>query len=172
MEETKSQMTAEPREVDAVVKRAWQVIYNGMSGCITAAVEQILEKYNNMIAKFPEADLLPVDADMVFESFNKTKDSAAALDGWNPKELSLLSHQTCAYIAVVFNQIEAGAPWPRSSTHALIATGRLPLPHRSTVHGRRCGFDASSLGSEREPSRRCTLESRKRGRSTLGWRSS
>ena len=39
---TKGQMTAEPREVDAVVKRAWQVIYKGMSGCFIAAVEQFL----------------------------------------------------------------------------------------------------------------------------------
>ena len=71
-------MTAEPREVDAVVKRAWQVIYNGMSGCIIAAVEKFLEKYNNMIAKFPETEVMPIDADMVYASLSKTKESAAA----------------------------------------------------------------------------------------------
>ena len=33
----------------------------------------------------------------------------------------MMSLQTCAFIAVMYNQIEDGAPWPTSSAHALIA---------------------------------------------------
>ena len=58
-----------------------------MSGCTDTAVDEHLEKYNRCIAKFPEAELQPIDADMVFDSFSETKESAAALDGWSPKEL-------------------------------------------------------------------------------------
>ena len=60
-------------------------------------------------------------AKMVYDSFRWTKESAAALDGWSPKELSLLSLQACGHVADMLNQIEAGSPWPRSATHALIA---------------------------------------------------
>ena len=57
---------------------------------------------------------------MVYDSFGKTDESAGSLDGWNPKEMSLLSLEVCAAIATMLNQIEAGAPWPRSSPHARV----------------------------------------------------
>ena len=57
---------------------------------------------------------------MVLDSFSKTADSAGSLDGWNPKEMSLLSIEVCATIATMLNQIEAGASWPRSAPHARI----------------------------------------------------
>ena len=38
-------MTSSPAEVDAVVKRAWQAIYNGMEGCIDKAVDKYLNDY-------------------------------------------------------------------------------------------------------------------------------
>ena len=115
------QMTADPREVDAVVKRAWKAIYDGMQGCITPAVAKFLSKYNDFIARHSEMVVQPLDALATYESFQRIKESAAALDGWHPTELSLMSLQACGYIAIMLNDIEGGAPWPRSSTHALIA---------------------------------------------------
>ena len=103
-----------------MVQRAWQKIYNGIGGCISEGVDWFLNKYCDDIAKYPQAHLDPIDAKMVFDSSTKTKTSAGAMDGWMPKELSLLSMQTCGYIAVMLTQIEAGAPWPKSATHARI----------------------------------------------------
>ena len=117
----RDRITTDPQEVDAVVNRAWQLIYNGMSGCIKIAVDKFLATYNDCIGRFPEAEYIPVDASMAYDSFTRTKESASALDGWSPKELSMLSYQTCAAFAILFNQIEEGAQWPRSSLHALIA---------------------------------------------------
>ena len=57
---------------------------------------------------------------MVQESFTETKESAGAVDGWSPKELSLLSLKLYGSIATMLNQIEAGAPWPKSALHARI----------------------------------------------------
>ena len=57
---------------------------------------------------------------MVQASFSRTKESAGALDGWNPKELSYLSLAVYRHIATLLNQSEAGAPWSRTSTHAKI----------------------------------------------------
>ena len=114
-------MTSDPAQVDAVVKRAWQEVYNGMKGCIDEAVDTFLEKYKDYVLKLPSFEMEKMEANMVYESFQRTKESAAALDGWNPKELSLLSLITCLYIAIMFQQIEAGAPWPKATRHALIA---------------------------------------------------
>ena len=94
---------------------------HGRASITAIAVEAFLDKYSDVIGKFPVAYLQLADAAMVFESFGKTKASAAALDGWNPKEFSLLSLHLCAYIAVMLNQIEAGVAWHKSSLHALIA---------------------------------------------------
>ena len=44
-----------------------------------------------------------------------------ALDGWNPKELSILSAKAYAAIAVMLNQIGQGGKWPGSTTHARVA---------------------------------------------------
>ena len=115
------QMTSDPAEIDAVVKRAWKAVYDGMQGCILKAVENYLEIYSKYILRMPEAKIDLLDGHMVFDSFRQIKESAAALDGWSPKELSLLSLQACGNVADMLNQIEAGSPWPRSATHALIA---------------------------------------------------
>ena len=92
-----------------------------MSGCIEEAVDRYLSIYCKYVVKLPEAKLEPVDAHMVYNSVTRIKESAGALDGWSPKELSLLSLLACGHIANMFNQIEAGSPWPRSANHALIA---------------------------------------------------
>ena len=43
------------------------------------------------------------------------------MDGWSPKELSFLPIGACNKIAIMFNQIEKGAPWPRPTEHARVA---------------------------------------------------
>ena len=53
--------------------------------------------------------------------FCNSKASAGALDGWQPKELSLLSQKAYDAIAVLLNQIEEGEDWPRSAEHAKAA---------------------------------------------------
>ena len=85
------------------------------------AVEVYLDTYGKYIFRMREVEIQPLDGPTVYQSFCKIKESAAALDGWSPKELSLVSLQTCVHIADMLNQIEAGSPWPRSATHALIA---------------------------------------------------
>jgi hypothetical protein len=55
----KGQITTNPQEVDAVVKRAWQKIHNGMEGNIEKAVATFLSKYNEHIAKSPPFELPP-----------------------------------------------------------------------------------------------------------------
>ena len=73
-------ITTNPADVDAVVKRAWRQIYDGIGGCIEEAVERFLNKYCTYEAKFPLVEIKTIGAQMVFESFSKPKASAGALD--------------------------------------------------------------------------------------------
>ena len=50
-------MYIHPAQVDAVVKRAWQEVYNGMKGCIDEAVDTFLEKYKDYVLKLPSFDM-------------------------------------------------------------------------------------------------------------------
>ena len=59
-----------------------------------------------------------IDANMVYESFRRTKDSVGAMDRWHPRELAFLSKRTCSHLATMLSQIEQGAPWPVSTTNA------------------------------------------------------
>ena len=85
-------------------------------------IQQFLVIYTKYIFRGKKVfEVGEITAQMVHDSFSQTAESAGSLDGWNPKEMSLLSLEVCAAIATMLNQIEAGAPWPRSSPHARIA---------------------------------------------------
>ena len=56
-----------------------------MQGCIVKAVEIYLETYSRYIFRLREVGIQPLDGAMVYESFHKIKESAAALDGWSPR---------------------------------------------------------------------------------------
>ena len=117
----KGEITTNPREVDAIVKRAWKAIFDGIGGNIEEAVDKYLEDYRRYIYKGKEYQVQRLTGTRVKESFGRIKESAGALDGWSPKELSLLSHKACERVAVMYNQIEEGASWPRSAPHARVA---------------------------------------------------
>ena len=78
-----------------------------MAGCIETAVQQILEAYTRFIYKAKMYEVPELTGERVRRSFAKTKDSAGALNGWSPKEMSLLSKGICDKIAILLNQVEA-----------------------------------------------------------------
>ena len=114
------QMTSNPEDVDAIVKRAWQKIHEGAGGCITSAVDNSINLYCGVISKKKPFEVERISGNMEQASFSRTAESAGALDGWSPKELSLLSMPIYCHIANLLNQIEEGAPWPRTTTHARV----------------------------------------------------
>ena len=169
------QMTSNPADVDAIVKRAWQKIHKGTGGCISNAVDDFLDTYCEDIFKRKQFEVEEITGEMVQASFSRTAESAGALDGWSPKELSLLSLTIYCHIATLLNQIEKGAPWPRSSTHVRVVflgkfgarVGQVmsyrPLALTSPLY--RCWgamrLECMSHGYGNGPYRRCTPESRR-----------
>ena len=88
------------------MKRAWQAIHDGAKGCIETAVEAFVNQYARYILKAKPYEVSKLTGQRVFDSFKQTGESAGALDGWSPKELSLLSLGACVKIANMLNQIE------------------------------------------------------------------
>ncbi len=41
----KGQLTSNPTDIDAVVRRAWDAVYQGIGGCIERAVVMFLDKH-------------------------------------------------------------------------------------------------------------------------------
>ena len=114
-------MTSNPADVDAIVKRAWQTNHSGAGGCISTAVDTFLDTYCGVFLKRKPFEVAAkITGEMVQASFSRTAESAGALDGWSPQELSLLSLAAYCHIATRLDQIEEGAPWPRTSTHARV----------------------------------------------------
>ena len=114
------EITANPQEVDNVIRRAWTKIHDGMQGSIEEAVDRFLDTYHRYIFKGIQHEVQNITAQRVQESFQRTADSAGAMEGWQPKEMSLLSLKVYQQIAILLSQIENGAPWPDSTTHARV----------------------------------------------------
>ena len=107
----KGQMTSNPADVDAIVTGAWQAIQKGTGGCITTAVDRFVDTRCNFIFKRRPFEVEKITFKMVQESSSRTKESAGALDGWSPKELSILALSAYGHIATLLCQVEEGAPW-------------------------------------------------------------
>ena len=54
----------------------------------------------------PEQQVEDITGDELYDPFRNASNSAAAMDGWHPKEFSYLSRNVCMHIATLLNQIE------------------------------------------------------------------
>ena len=114
------ELTSNPQDIDAIVKRTWQAIHKGIGGVVGKAIETYLHNYTRYITMRKTFEAPAITGQRVYEAFGKTEDSAGALDGWQPKEMSLLALEVCEEIATMLNQIEEGAEWPKSAMHARV----------------------------------------------------
>ena len=105
----KGRVTSNHADVDVVVRRAWQAIHKGVGGRIAIAVDHFLDFYCSTIYKRKPYEVGEITAEMVQESFSRTKESAGAVDGWSPKELSMLSLSAYRHIATLLNQVGKGS---------------------------------------------------------------
>jgi hypothetical protein len=101
----KGQMTTNPTDIDAVVRRAWKAIYDGTADATGGAVDMFMNKFAKYFLKLPPFEVIPLTGERVFESVSKTAKSAGALDGWSPEELALLYRKACHYVAILLNMV-------------------------------------------------------------------
>ena len=112
-------ITTDPKQVDGVVARAWNKIYEGNTACAANLVAAFIGKYKPYIyLQEQEEELQHVTGQDVWDNFQAIVPSAGGMDGWMPMELKLLSKLLCEWVAVLYRLIEDGAAWPRSTRDA------------------------------------------------------
>lgn len=114
------EITTNLEEVDAIVRGARKKVNDRMAGCMESAIEAFFDKLKRDTLKQQEYATQAIYGQMVYDPFSKTADSVGAPDGWHPKQVSLPSRNICGNVAIMLNQIEEGAPWPRPATHARV----------------------------------------------------
>ena len=110
---TQKRLTPSSRELRRKSMMVWW-------GAWPRPLKAFVEKFDKDIIKQRVYTAQAIYGQMVFESLANTAESAASLDGWCHKDLSLLARTVCDEVTTMLNQIEEGAPWPRSATHARV----------------------------------------------------
>ena len=79
------EITTNPEEVDAIVKRAWKKVYDGRAWCMGTDIEAFFDKFKKDIRMEKEYAAQAIYGQMVFDSFSKTVESVRSLKGWLPR---------------------------------------------------------------------------------------
>ena len=116
----KGEITTNPNPIDLIVQRAWKKIYDGIGGNVEEGITKFFGQLASSMYVGDQHHLDDITEDELYDHFRHATNSAAAMDGWHPKEFSYLSRKICKHIAILLNQIEKGAPWPRSSRLARV----------------------------------------------------
>ena len=86
----KGEIASKPTEIDAIVKRAWKTIHDGMSGCIDTAVEEYLNKYRRYVRKATPAQTKRLTGKRVQETLKKHPDHLDPKKAKDQLHLSIL----------------------------------------------------------------------------------
>ena len=83
-------LTTDPKELDSIVKRAWNKICQGTKDNIEEAAVKSINKYKNYLHIAEEYTLPPITMQQVKEACMIASNSAGGMDGWRPSEMKLL----------------------------------------------------------------------------------
>ena len=110
---TKGSLTTDPKEIDQILVRTWAQIFRGNGDEIEKIADDFMKKYEPHIEHSKQQWEI---GDLQFEDFKQIchagSDSAAGLDGWAARDLTLLSDNAIQLLVDFLNAIEKGAPWP------------------------------------------------------------
>eukprot|EP01064_Diplonema_japonicum_P000874 TRINITY_DN1058_c1_g1_i11.p1 TRINITY_DN1058_c1_g1~~TRINITY_DN1058_c1_g1_i11.p1 ORF type:complete len:903 (+),score=136.99 TRINITY_DN1058_c1_g1_i11:2748-5456(+) len=132
---TEEGVTANLREMDAVMRKAWSAIFCAREPKDEPQFETFRKKYANFIGEKPMPQSA-IDADLLKEVIRKKPDKGACgVDGWRISELKRLPKPILSGFADLFNLVERTGQWPEQITTALVTLtpkgeGSAPLNHR------------------------------------------
>jgi len=102
----KGKITINPNLIDHIVQRPWKQIYDGIGGNVEKGITKFFGQFASSMYVGDQHHLDDIIEDELLDHFRHASSSAAAMDGWHPKEFSYLSRQICKHIAILLNQIE------------------------------------------------------------------
>ena len=104
--------TCDPKEVDAIARRAWKTIYDGNHTKTNQLIHNFFRKYNPHIYTQKQFQVNPITGTQLKETCAAAKKSAAGLDNFSPEDFTQLSNLTYEWLAFALNLIEDGEAWP------------------------------------------------------------
>ena len=114
-------IATDPKEVDGIATRKWTAIYDGNFDELDEQAKIFMENYKSHIVDQKAYKVDKITGHDVEIACKEARPSAAGLDNWEPAELGLLCTEAYHWIAVMFNKIEEGYPWPEGSEHVRAA---------------------------------------------------
>eukprot|EP00973_Karenia_brevis_P036968 5096348-Karenia_brevis.AAC.1 len=127
----------QPEQMDRLLQRKWQHVYQGNMFNHVQGVAAYLAKYFVYLFRssiFTLDDLDPFHLEQICHDYPP---SSPGLDCWHPVDFKLFPHEAFIWLARLLDLVEFGAPWPSATLHAkavLLSKDRLkpysPLDYR------------------------------------------
>lgn len=89
--------TTDSMEIDSIVRRAWDEIYNGNIENLKEEAIMFMEKYDKHIYSKDNAQTGDINMDQVRKACRECAKSAPAPDGWEPAEMAQWSDLAFAH---------------------------------------------------------------------------
>ena len=110
--------TADPLEVDKIIRDAWHPIYNGNSANMQQLIDNFFNKYQQHIHQATPTSIQTLTWQDVKAACNQGNSSAPGMDAWTKHDLSWLSDLGYQWLTKCYNTIEATHQWPSAMAHA------------------------------------------------------
>ena len=104
----KGSIATDPREVDSIFTRAWQAIYKGNVSNPMEHAGKFLDKYSKWLFSSDAFELGKLDPQDLMDVCVNGSMTAAGLDGWSPKDWSILPYEAFVDLALLLDAIEDG----------------------------------------------------------------
>ena len=93
-------------EIDNILSDTWRKITHGAEEDPATIATRFMQKYQNHIYVGKEFKVNKITAEDLIETCRVNTASAAGLDGWQPKDLALLSDKALQVLADLLNTID------------------------------------------------------------------
>ena len=119
--------TADPREIDKIIRAAWDPIYNGNVAHFEALVDHFFHKYSAHIYRAAPNQIPPFNWIDLKHVCLHGPATAAGLDGWHKLDLSWASDLAFQWLGRLFQNIEDTQQWPSEMAAARgVSSARTP----------------------------------------------
>ena len=99
-------------ELDEVLRFVGKAIFDGNHKDLKKDANNFMRNYGDKAHKGAPFQVRDIDWKELADTCRTGQDSAPGLDGWHASDLKFLSDQCFVYLAIMYNNIENGAPWP------------------------------------------------------------
>jgi len=103
----------QPHELDEVLRFVGKTIFDGNHKDLKKDAKHFMKNYGDKAHESVPFQVGDIHWKELAETCRNGQDSAPGLDGWHASDLKFLSDQCFIYLAIMYNNIEGGASWPK-----------------------------------------------------------